>query len=99
MTDTLKQRIARYMVQKLQANTETLARHIDEPDGQDLLTLMQLALAVIKNIHDDYSKHVNALASLREWLDDLVFDEQEREQGRAEFRKTLQEGDRQNDKN
>lgn len=93
MTDTLEQRIARHMVQELQANTETLARYIDEPNGQDFLTLMQLALAVIKNIHDDYSKHVNALASLREWLDDFELDVREREQERAEFRKTLQEGE------
>ncbi len=84
--DSLEQRIARYMVQELQTNTKTLARHIDEPDGQDLLTLMQSTLAVIKGIHDEYSKHINALASLREWLDDLVLDEQERAEFCAERR-------------
>ena len=93
MTDTLEQRIARHMVQEIQANMETLARSIDAQNGQDLSTLIQLALSLIKDIHDEYSKHINALASLREWLDDLDLDEKEREQERAEFRKTLQEGE------
>ena len=82
-----EQRIARNLVQELQTCTNSLARRIDKPDGQDLLTLIRLALSVIGNIHDAYSKHTANLAALNEWLN--VFDEEQ------EYRKAhnVQKGD------
>ena len=75
MTDTMRDtqnelaaQIARHLVEELCANTQELAQYIDNHEHIHLLGHLQIALAVISNIHDEYSKRVDTLSDSFEWL-------------------------------